>query len=60
MDAPDTVICMECGGTAHRSSYAPHDGFESGDVVAYACEDCNHRLDLVLEAEAEPTDGAYG
>ncbi len=49
MDPPNTVICMECAGVAHRSSYAPYQGFEPGDVVAYACEDCNHRLDLVLD-----------
>ncbi|MCH7584437.1 MAG: hypothetical protein IH941_04670 [Acidobacteria bacterium] len=60
MDPPNTVVCMECAGVAHRSSYAPYQGFEPGDVVAYACEDCNHRLDLVLEPEEEPTDGAYG
>ncbi len=49
MDTPETITCIECDGTAHPSSYAPHEGFESGDVVAYACEDCNHRLDLVLD-----------
>jgi len=48
MHAPDTVTCMECDGTAHRSSFEPHEGFEPGDVVAYACEDCNHRLDVIL------------
>jgi len=59
MRAPDTVTCMECGGTAHRSSYPPPEGFEIGDIVAYACEDCDHRLDMVLD-EVQPTDGAYG
>lgn len=49
MLAPDTVTCVECGGTAHRSSYAPHEGFGPGDVVAYVCEDCAQRLDVVLD-----------
>ncbi len=60
MHAPDSVICMECGGIAHRSSFTPHEGFEPGDIVAYACEDCDHRLDLVLDDEQQPPDGAYG
>mgnify|MGYP001818581194 CR=1 FL=1 len=49
-DVPATITCVECGGTAHRMSYAPPDeGFRTGDVVAFACEDCNHRMDLVWE-----------
>jgi len=48
METPESITCVECGGTAHRSSYAPHEGFESGDVIAYVCEDCNHRHDIVL------------
>ncbi len=54
MDAPDSIICVECGGTAHLSSYPPHEGFEPGDVVAFACEDCDHRMDIVLEDEGWP------
>jgi len=52
MDVPNAITCVECGGIAHLSSFAPHEGFEPGDVVAYACEDCNHRLDLVLGDES--------
>jgi hypothetical protein len=49
-EVPDTITCVECGGTAHRMSHAPPDeGFQPGDVIAYACEDCNHRMDLVWE-----------
>jgi hypothetical protein len=49
MEVPATISCVECGGTAHRVSYEPHEGFEPGQIVAYACEDCSHRMDLVLD-----------
>ena len=58
MDVPSTITCVECGGTAHLSSFAPHDGFEPGDVVAYACEDCHHRLDMVIDEEDLTSDSA--
>ncbi len=48
METPEWIVCVECGGTAHRSSFTPHEGFEPGDAIAYACEDCNHRHDIVL------------
>ncbi|MBU1226849.1 MAG: hypothetical protein KJ698_06545 [Actinobacteria bacterium] len=53
-EVPDTITCVECGGTAHRMSYAPPDeGFQPGDVIAFACEDCHHRMDLVWEGAPE-------
>lgn len=55
MPVPTEITCVECGGTAHRVSYEPHEGFEPGQIVVFACEDCNHRLDVVIdEAELEP------
>ncbi|NIS29339.1 MAG: hypothetical protein GWO04_04935 [Actinobacteria bacterium] len=55
MDVPEAITCVECGGTAHRSSFEPHEGFEPGQLVTFACEDCNHRMDVVLdEADDEP------
>ena len=54
-DVPDRITCVECGGIAHRRSYAPPDeGLAAGDVVVYACEDCGHRLDMVVEDEDRP------
>ncbi|MDX1689386.1 MAG: hypothetical protein R3290_00045 [Acidimicrobiia bacterium] len=51
MDAvPDRITCVECGGEAPLQSFAPPEGFVGGDVVAFACVDCDHRMDLVLEA----------
>jgi hypothetical protein len=51
VDAPATIVCVDCGGTCHLISYAPDEGWEPGDVVAYRCEDCNDRWDMVLDEE---------
>ena len=54
MEPEKTITCVECGGTAHLLSHRPADDpFEPGDVVAYSCSDCNHRLDIVLEEDEE-------
>ena len=53
--APATIICVDCGGRCHLLSYAERDEhgnelpFRAGDVVAYRCEDCLDRWDIVLE-----------
>ena len=49
VEVPDTIICVDCGGTAHLISYPPPDEpFGPGDVVAYRCADCLDRWDLVV------------
>ena len=48
MSAPATIVCVDCGGTCHLTSYEPDEGFEPGDVVAYRCEDCLDRWDVEL------------
>jgi hypothetical protein len=49
MDAPETIICVDCGGTCRLLSYPrPDEPWEPGDVVAYRCKDCNDRWDIVL------------
>jgi predicted nucleic acid-binding Zn ribbon protein len=54
MDAPDTITCVECGGVCRRVSYPPPDeGFEFGDAVAYVCDDCGNRFDVVFEADED-------
>jgi len=52
---PDpTITCIDCGGVAHLLSYPPEDGcWEPGDFVAYRCEDCLDRWDLVLPDDDE-------
>jgi len=47
--APETIICVDCGGTCHLLSHPPPDEeFAPGDVVAYRCTDCLDRWDVVL------------
>ena len=55
VDVPDTITCVECGGAANRMSYPPPDeGFEPGDIIAYACGECDHRLDVVMDGDDGP------
>ena len=51
MAVPETIVCVDCGGTCHRISYEPDEGFDPGDVVAFRCEDCHDRWDVELTAE---------
>ena len=52
MEAPDTITCVECGGTAHRMGYAdPDEGDRAGDVIAFVCSDCGHRLDVEIDED---------
>ena len=47
-----TIVCVDCGGRCHLLSYPPEDGiWLPGDIVAYRCEDCRDRWDLVLPDE---------
>lgn len=53
-EPPATITCVECGGTAHLSSYLPDDEpLDDGYPLTYVCRDCNHRHDLVWESEEE-------
>ena len=46
------IVCVDCGGRAFLLTHPPeHDEWEAGDIVAYRCEDCRDRWDLVLEAD---------
>ncbi len=57
MEVPETITCVECGGTAGRITPLPPDeGLLPGDVVAYVCPDCGQRFDIVLEDEEGPAD----
>ncbi len=63
MRAEPTIVCVDCGGVCHLISVPPPDAeFEPGDVVAYRCEDCRDRWDLVLPEsdDAAPADGWRG
>ena len=51
----ETIICVECGGTAHLlTGFPPDDPPMAGDIVPYRCADCMDRFDLVVdEADLE-------
>lgn len=62
---PDPIItCIDCGGRAHLLSRPRVDEedagavlWQPGDIVAYRCEDCLDRWDLVVpgeDGEADP------
>ena len=52
MTPPPTLTCVDCLGLCHILSYSPpDDGFEPGDIIAYRCEDCGDRWDVVWEPE---------
>ena len=55
--APATIVCVDCGGTCHLLSHVPEEGFAPGDVVAYRCEDCRDRWDIVLELDEDASSG---
>ena len=58
---PDPVItCIDCGGRAFLLTTAPFDvedataeAWRAGDFVAYRCQDCFDRWDLVLEDDGD-------
>jgi hypothetical protein len=48
------ITCIDCGGRCFLLTHPPEDGFwEAGDFVAYRCEDCLDRWDLVLSDDDE-------
>src|SRR5262249_41492720 len=52
---PDpTIVCVDWGGRCHLLTKPPEDGWwEPGEIVAYRCEDCRDRWDLVLPEDPE-------
>lgn len=56
---PREIVCVDCGGRCHLLSHEPPEGWEPGDVVAYRCEDCLDRWDLVLPTDDDSDGGEY-
>jgi DNA-directed RNA polymerase subunit RPC12/RpoP len=50
---PDPEItCIDCGGRCFLLTRPPEDNlWEPGEIVAYRCEDCLDRWDVVLTDE---------
>lgn len=51
IEVPATIVCVDCGGACHRLPPEPEEGFAPGSVIAYRCEDCLDRWDLVFDEE---------
>ena len=57
---PDQIDCIDCGGRAFRLTHPPEDGrWEPGEVVAYRCEDCLDRWDLVVPGGDDELDDGW-
>lgn len=57
MRAPPNIVCVDCGGRCHLLSAPPPDeGFVPGDVIAYRCEDCLDRWDVVVPDDDDDPD----
>ncbi|MGH8926822.1 MAG: hypothetical protein ACRDWH_00605 [Acidimicrobiia bacterium] len=53
MNPPTTIPCVDCDGILHLISLlAPDEPLEPGTFLAYRCDSCMERFDLVWE---EPT-----
>lgn len=52
----DRIVCVDCGGTCHRSPLDPELGWQVGDVVTYRCRDCADvwYLEITADDLAEP------
>ncbi len=62
VDVPTQITCVDCGGKASLITFLPDDEvIEPGTVLAYRCEDCMDRWDLVYEpSEDRPDDPPAG
>jgi hypothetical protein len=55
LEPDQQITCIDCGGRAFLLTQPREDGtWEPGDIVAYRCEDCLDRWDLVLEEADDP------
>lgn len=49
-DVPVVIVCPDCGGRAHLvMPPEPDEVLEPGDALAYRCEDCLDRWDVVID-----------
>lgn len=49
MEVPLIIVCVDCGGRAHLLTHLDDEvPPEPGDILAYRCEDCMDRWDIVM------------
>jgi hypothetical protein len=54
LEPEPTIVCVDCGGRCHLLTHPREDGmWLPGDIVAYRCEDCLDRWDLVLPDDSD-------
>ena len=56
VDAPETIVCVDCGGVCHLLSVMDRDAEhpEGETVIAvYRCEDCLDRWDMELATDED-------
>ena len=52
---PAQITCVDCGGRCSLLTPPPEDEqWEVDDVVAYRCEECLDRWDIVLTEDDDP------
>lgn len=52
MSVPETIRCVECGGTAHLlTGFPPDEPPLAGDIVPYRCAECGQRFDVELDEQ---------
>jgi len=52
------IVCVDCGGRCFLLTAEPEDGlWEEGEIVAYRCEDCLDRWDIVLTEDDDDESG---
>ncbi|MCU1458008.1 MAG: hypothetical protein JWL73_2100 [Actinomycetia bacterium] len=52
VDVPENIVCVDCGGKCHLLTHRDDEiPFRPGDIVAYRCEDCVDRWDVVVPDE---------
>ena len=56
-DVDKVITCIDCGGRAHLLGFwTDEDPPGPGDIVAYRCQDCRDRWDLVVPEAPENSD----
>lgn len=54
IEIDEIITCIDCGGRAHLLTTWPDDDPPiPGDIMAYRCEDCLDRWDLVVPEPEE-------